>query len=362
MFDFKLKQKTQEDEKIKYINHLGSFAATLRKNKNTTNGVITQFFGEDGEDADIISVLSQTRFKGMEVFLDVYQIKNEVGLDMKDTTTNNYPKIASFPAIINRPKPSNNDDGLIAEFFVPDGKASDEANKLNQSQFKNALVFVDILSSEQNENDVEVNIYLQQIQNDIVEKHSKKLAEQERKEYQKKAKKFEKLNLILHESNIFLNKELIKQIQFEQLEKNKSDNKDNHYIDYNDFLLQQSCSFKHKGNKCKRPSNQDAIVSFNTNDELYKLPFCEEHKVIMLDAIEKNDFSCLDNKELYIDIEVSKNIKSWVWQYFINNFSLTGKEEPDSQLILGWFDEHNLRGILPTKFIKDTTKLAISNI
>ena len=38
MFDFK--QKTQEDEKIKYINHLGSFAATLRKNKNTTNGVI----------------------------------------------------------------------------------------------------------------------------------------------------------------------------------------------------------------------------------------------------------------------------------------------------------------------------------
>ena len=72
------------------------------------------------------------------------------------------------------------------------------------------------------------------------------------------------------------------------------------------FLLQQSCSFKHKGNKCKRPSNQDAIVSFNNNDELYKLSFCEEHKIVMLDAIAKDDFSCLDNKELYIDIEVSK--------------------------------------------------------
>ena len=333
----KVKIETAKLEKI------GSFAAYIRKNLNSQHGIRTQFFGEDGEDADIISVLSQTRFKGLEVGLTIYWIKNGLGLSMKDEATGRYPIITSFIGTINRPKPSSHDDGMVAEFFVEDGENSDKANILNESKYKDSLVFVDIRGKFALDNP---NIYEDENQENISENHAWKVSEKEKREYQKSAKRFLKINVSLHDDNgdVFLNSDVF----------NTINQCSDEYISFYDFVKQESCVFKHGGHLCK---NTDGISVLDIGTQQY-LPFCHHHKDIMEEAIATKDYSCVDHKAIYLETQYLRLVQKWVWGYFIKTCSLTGHEEPNSLLILSWFEDHGLLSVLPQKFRNDVaTKL-----
>ena len=70
-------------------------------------------------------------------------LKDAVGVDKRDPETGHYPIIARFNSVIQRPKPS--DAGMTAQFFAGNGENADEVNKLGESSYLDALVYVDLM-------------------------------------------------------------------------------------------------------------------------------------------------------------------------------------------------------------------------
>lgn len=128
------------DDILQVGDSLGSFSGYLRRAKATSAGLIAQFFGENGQDADVISALHLTRFLDAHVKVTVWMIKDRVGRSMK--TENGHQKLTEFIGIIRRPQPNNM--GQVAQFFGANGPNADAINILNQSQYLDALVYVEM--------------------------------------------------------------------------------------------------------------------------------------------------------------------------------------------------------------------------
>lgn len=128
------------DDILQVGDSLGSFSGYLRRSKATSAGLIAQFFGENGQDADVISALHLTRFLDAHVKVTVWMIKDRIGRSMK--TANGHQKLTEFIGIIRRPQPNNM--GQVAQFFGPNGPNADAINILNQSEYLDALVYVEM--------------------------------------------------------------------------------------------------------------------------------------------------------------------------------------------------------------------------
>ena len=127
---------------------LGTFTAMLRRPKATRQGLIAQFYGETGPDADIIAAFHLAHFLDTVVHLRIWVIKASSGKEMKDAQ-GNYLELPSFTATIKRPSSTN--DGLVAQFFAANGEHSDRANELNKSAYLDSLVLVQVIAGDENE-------------------------------------------------------------------------------------------------------------------------------------------------------------------------------------------------------------------
>lgn len=329
---------------------IGSFAAYIRRPKPSNSGYIANFFGENGDDADTISVLSLTQYMDVEVSVSVYHIKDAVGFDMKNPETKQYPLISSFIGQVKRPVPS--EQGMTAQFFAPNGEYSDAVNKLGMSNYVDSLVFVDIRGKLQHN---KINIYDTEIQENIVENHAWKVSEAEKKTYLSKIKRFTKYNLELHESDFLLNSNLLDRV--------------NEEFPYKEYLTSNTCCYKHYNKMCEHRENNKLLninVDMDIKDyqtgkgNVYSyVPLCEEHFNHIYD---KNNeeilYNLIDGGKAYLEIKNHIMIKKWVMDFFIKEFSLTGHEEPDSFKILAWCSNNNLRDYLPQKFVKNALSLA----
>lgn len=119
---------------------LGSFVGYLRRPKSSSTGLVAQFFGENGPDADVIAALHLTQFLDANVKVTVWMMKDRQGRVMKKD--GEYIKLTEFIAVIRRPVPSNL--GQVAQFFGENGPNSDAINVLNQSSFLDALVYIEM--------------------------------------------------------------------------------------------------------------------------------------------------------------------------------------------------------------------------
>lgn len=117
---------------------MGSFVGYLRRPKSSAAGLVAQFFGENGEDADVITALHLTKFLESSVRVTVWMMKDKDGRVMKKN--GEYPKITEFVGTIRRPVPSLY--GQLAQFFGANGANSDAINILNNSSYVDALVFI----------------------------------------------------------------------------------------------------------------------------------------------------------------------------------------------------------------------------
>ena len=127
-------------ESLRPGDSLGAFVGYLRRSKSSASGLVAQFFGENGPDADVISAMHLTRFLDLHVKVTVWMMKDRTGRVMKKD--GQYQKLTEFIAAIRRPQPNN--AGQVAQFFGENGPNSDAINVLNQSNYLDALVYVEM--------------------------------------------------------------------------------------------------------------------------------------------------------------------------------------------------------------------------
>lgn len=119
---------------------LGTFTAYLRRPKSLREGLMAQFFGENGPDADVITTFHLAKFLDSKVQLHIWGVKDSLGRSLMK-----HGKAAPLPgfhAVIHRPASTR--DGLVAQFFAPNGDDADQCALLNQTRWLDALVLVQV--------------------------------------------------------------------------------------------------------------------------------------------------------------------------------------------------------------------------
>jgi hypothetical protein len=120
--------------------YLGSFNGYIRRPKPSAKGVIAQFYGENGVDADTIVSLSMTQYQNAHIRAAVYWIKDSVGAVKKER--GGYPLIANFESFIRRSIPTST--GMVATLFAANGPHSDVAHQLGFTKYLDSFVHVQL--------------------------------------------------------------------------------------------------------------------------------------------------------------------------------------------------------------------------
>lgn len=323
------------DKLIDTDEQIGAFSGYIKRPQPNMAGMIAQFFGENGVDADTISALSLTKFQDAQVYVSVRMIKDALGNVMKEG--GQYPEIAKFLAVIRRPMPSKN--GMTAQFFAPNGQDSDAVNDLGKSFYQDCLVYVDVrgkLAAYNRENEtVEVNQMI-----DL--NYLNRVTDIQRKEYDKKSKGFKKINETLS-FGFLRNLEVLAAIGSE--------------TDFKNWLLQtQSCVFP-VSNQSKNDNDNSTSKCLDEPIELFELntpnsldkynyvPLCEHHHQLISENIE-----ILPNGEIFLEMKHILLAQEWAWSYLKKNFSLTGNEEPDPEKIIDWAASKGINHLLPKQY------------
>lgn len=313
------------DKLVDSDEQIGAFSGYIKRPQPNMAGMIAQFFGENGIDADTITALSLTKYQDAQVYVSVRMIKDAVGNVMKKD--GEYPEIAKFLAVIRRPMPSKN--GMTAHFFAPNGKDSDAVNDLGKSFYQDCLVYVDVRGklaayNESNE-PVEVNQMI-----DL--NYLNRVTEIQKKEYSKKEKGFKKMNEQL-DFGFLRNIDVLAAIGPE--------------TDFKNWLLKnESCVFPTNSSNC--PDEPLELLELNTPNSLDKynyVPLCEHHHQLI-----SEDMNILPNGEKFLEMKHLLLAQKWAKDYLKKNFSLTGNEDPDPEKVIEWAASKGVAHLLPKQY------------
>lgn len=232
---------------------LGSFTGFLRRPKSTSSGLIAQFFGENGRDADVIAALHLTRFLDAHVKVTVWMVKDRVGRLKK--TENGHHKLTEFIAVIRRPQPSNM--GQVAQFFGANGPNADAINVLNQSDFLDALVFVEMHQAVAG---MTVHDLVTLHPTEELEEQSKRRTASEQQDFKKMQKRAQEGLRILETSGFFRNEAILALLGRDS--------------DYMEWLATQPCC--HPGSQ---PCSAQPVVAWAVpgGRRWAAIPLCRDH-------------------------------------------------------------------------------------
>jgi hypothetical protein len=300
---------------------MGAFSGYIRRPTPNTSGMTAQIFGENGDDADTILALSLSKYQDVEVFVNIYLIKDSVGKIMKDG--DQYPLISSFIGFVRRSMPKK--DGMIAQFFAPNGQHADSIAVLSRSDFQDCLVFVDVRGKKavdmqdkiKEENNHEINLH-----------YADRITKNEKSEFLRKEKAFRKMNENLELSDFLTRIEVMTSLG------NAEDFK---------MWLEKSQTCSHLQEKpCLNHSKYIEVPGLLRPFNF--MPVCDEHHADLAD--EKH----ITENTLYYEMKHRLILKQWVWTRFKEKFSYDGKSEPDPNRIIEWSAGKNLAKYLPHKY------------
>lgn len=325
---------------------LTGFSAYVRKPIGVNDGGNkAQFYAESGDNANIVCQFSTNYYWGQTVNVNVYLIKNRDGVLMKEN--DEFPLIASFIGRIEHPLHKNSDGGQTAVFYAEQGEDGDIVSKFMEDQYVDALVYIELrgmLAIHQ------PDIFEENSQKEILENHMFNLSEGERKEYDKNKMKYESLNIQFQEFALS-NPKVLKIIE-QMVEKGEYMS----FADYmkNVFLSERTVSIgvdNHcfHSERCYNPVSVDNVYYFNPNDKYSIVCLCEEHK--------GNLALPSDNLLTRFQAKSLLNKKRWMWNYFVKEFSYSGKHHPDSRLLYHWLMNNDLLDLVSKSFIKGIQKL-----
>lgn len=300
---------------------LGAFSGYIRRPIPSVSGMTAQIFGENGEDADTILALSLSKFQDAEVFVNIYLVKDPFGKIMK--VDGSYPLISSFIGFVRRSMPKK--DGMIAQFFSPNGEHADSISELSKSNYQDSLVFVDVRGKKS----VNVSSQINDENTALINtNYLNKITISQKNEYLRKEKQFRKMNEFLELSD-FLNRiEVISSV--------------GNSNDFKDWLSStQTCSHLQE-KPCLNSSSYIEILGLVKPYNF--LPFCSEHSGSVTQ-------STIEENILYYEMKNRLLLKQWVWSYFKLNFSYDGKSEPDPSKIIEWASSKKVSKLLPKKYM-----------
>ena len=301
---------------------LGAFSGYIRRPKPTQAGMIAQVFGENGDDADTILALSLTKFQDTQVFVHIYLIKDANGKIMKEN--DQYPLISKFLGVVRRSVPKK--DGMIAEFFAPNGPYADEVANLCKSEYQDCLVFVDVRGMKSL---AEQESKIQQENNETITKtYLTKVTKSEKSEFQRKEKQFKKMNELLDRSDFFFRSEALCGLGTA--------------TDFQNWLLEYNTCVIEQDNPC---TNDATILEIDALAKPFNyLPICIEHQDLF-----KNP-AYFEEHKIYYEIKHKILLRNWAQQKLKEQFSYDKKSEPDPTKILEWAASKKLTHFLPKNY------------
>lgn len=300
---------------------MGVFSGYIRRPKPTQSGMIALIFGENGDDADTILALSLSKYQDVQVFVNIYLIKDPNGRIMKQGDS--YPLISSFLGFVRRSLPQK--DGMVAQFFSPNGEHADSVSLLSKSEFQDCLVFVDVRGSLASKN---METLTQENIKQIDENYSEKITKQQKLELSRKDKAFKKMNEHIQTSPFLFRIEVLKALGTGE--------------DFQEWLnLTQPCA--HNQDKtCMREAHAVPV------DNLFKpfnfLSACDMHEHEIMDD---NHF---EQHKLYYEMKHRLSTKEWAWSKMKEKFSFDGNSEPDPSRVIIWANENKLQKFLPPNY------------
>lgn len=301
---------------------MGAFSGYIRRPTPSSSGMTAQIFGENGDDADTILALSLSKYQDAEVLVNIYLVKDALGRIMK--TDDKYPLVSSFVGFVRRSTPKK--DGMVAQFFAPNGPHSDSVSELSKSEYQDCLVFVDVRGKKAIDN-------LDKVENEnfteIDKNYSMKITRTEKEEFQRKEKAYRKMNEILEISDFLSRIDVISSI--------------GNVEEYKEWLTKtQTCAHIQE----KPCLNHSSYLQVNGLIKPFNyLPICEEHKDELLNNVH------VEKNMLFYEMKHRLLLKKWVWDRFKEQFSYDGKSEPEPNKIIEWAASKKLQKYLPNKYV-----------
>lgn len=234
---------------------IGSFGGIVNRAKTKREGLTAQIFGENGRDADVITALHLTQYQDLPVKVSVWGVKDKNGALMKEN--GKPPKITEFIAKIERPSPKK--EGQMALFFGDNGENADAINILNQTQYLDALVYVEIQLADPESTIKDIKTI---DPTEDLKKEGQRMTASEIKQMRQMQKMYREAESILRKDGFYRNERVMAQI-----------GKDQDYMEW--VTTQPCCHPMGPGLKCDHTD----IVAFSTSDKgkyMY-IPFCTEH-------------------------------------------------------------------------------------
>lgn len=301
---------------------MGVFSGYIRRPIPNQNGMIAQIFGENGDDADTILALSLSKYQDVQVFVNIHLVKDPNGRIMKQG--DEYPLISSFVGFVRRSMPKK--DGMIAQFFSPNGEHADSVSLLSKSEYLDCLVYVDVRGSLASQNPDKVK---EENMAQIEQNYADKVTKQQKIEIGKKEKQFIKMNEQIHFSEFLYKVEVLSAL--------------GNGLEFKQWLEEtQTCTYDGEKN-CMNPCS-----SVVTIPELFKpfnyLPACELHSHEMLNS---EHFEAHRN---YYEMKHRFLTKQWAFGIMKAKFSFDGKSEPDPAKVIDWAASKNIKKYLPSKY------------
>lgn len=119
----------------------GGFRGFMRRPQPQRAGLMVQVFGENGEDADTISLFHQSRYVEADARVAIYALKDGVGRPLRKAGREE-PDVV-FRGRIQRPRASL--AGQTAQFLAANGPDADAAMMLGATRWLDAMVYVQVV-------------------------------------------------------------------------------------------------------------------------------------------------------------------------------------------------------------------------
>lgn len=311
---------------------IGAFSGYNRRPLPDRSGFTAQIFGENGEDADMISALSLTKFLETDVYVRVFLIKDSFGQIMKSNGA--FPLISSFKGKIQRPKGMR--DGMVANLFAANGPDADQVNLLGLSKYLDSFIFVEILKPEaapESTKSLEPNpAILPEISAEL-ESLSHHLTPFERKALQKRAKAYHEANRLLKMSGFLRQPSLWAVLGSE--------------IDFQSWV--ETCPCCAAGDApCANKSSYFKIPA-ESNLKFMLIPLCTEHADAALHGSLNGGIPFMRMRRDFL-------IQEWAWERILTLVGTpVGIDEPDPQKLFSWASHARLTQHIPANYLNKLT-------
>lgn len=308
---------------------IGSFFGFLRRARANKHGLVAQVFGENGVDADFISVLHLTRYLDAPVKVSVWMVKDRNG-KLFDGEGQRQPLLTQFIGRVRRPLAT--DLGQVAQFFGENGPNADAVNKLNESRYQDALVLVELQKASPG---MAASDIATSPPDGRLEEGKERLTAEEETQLKRQQKRADQAMTALRQHGFFRNETVLRALGSPG--------------DYANWLCSQPCCHPQPG---MGPCNLGPVVPMEVagarSKAYIQVPLCVKHRDEWLS--EAPPIVGSQGGQAFLQSQLQLQVQRWAQEALRRTLGVPAGYLPSPGLIFAWAADHQLRGMLPSGF------------